>query len=43
MSQAKLDGVYQQLLERGIHNVWMATKRADLIDYMWIDNKRHSK
>ena len=43
MSQAELDGVYQQLLEKSIHSLWMPVKRADLKDYMWIDNKRHSK
>ena len=43
MSQAELDSVYQALVERGIHIIWIAAKRADLPDYIWIDNNRHSK
>ena len=42
-SRAKLDGVYQKLFNRSIHSIWVLAKRAELTDYFWIDNKRHSK
>ena len=42
-SQTDIDSVYQTLLERSIHSIWMPLKRMDLTDYLWIDNKRHSK
>ena len=42
-SQTELDNMYQNLLERSIHGIWMPVKRVDLPDYLWIDNIRHSK
>ena len=42
-SQAEIDSVFQTLLERSINSIWMPLKRMELTDYLWIDNKRHSK